>query len=51
MKRVLMEMETLLAFIPGGLSVLQPLNVSFIKAFKGSVRKVYTQWMAEGGHE
>jgi hypothetical protein len=45
-------MKTDLAVIPGGLtSVLQPLDVSVNKRFKDNVRKLYTQWMAKGGHE
>jgi hypothetical protein len=51
-KRILTEMKTDLAVIPGGLtSVLQLLNVSVNKPFKDNVRKMYTQWMAKGGHE
>jgi hypothetical protein len=38
--------------MPGGLmSVLQLLEVSVNKAFKGNTGKLYTQWMTEGGHE
>jgi hypothetical protein len=45
-------MKTDLAVIPGGLtSVLQPLVVSVNKPFKDNARKLYTQWMAKGGHE
>jgi hypothetical protein len=50
-KRILTEMKTDLAVIPGGLSVLQPLDVSVNKPFKDNVRKLCTQWMAKGGHE
>jgi hypothetical protein len=52
MKIILMEMQTDLTVIPGGLtSVLQPLDVSVNKPCKDSVRKLYTQWMAEGTQE
>jgi hypothetical protein len=45
-------MKTDLAVIPGGLtSVVQPLDVSVNEPFKENVRKLYTQWMAKGGHE
>jgi hypothetical protein len=51
-KRILTEMKTDLAVIPGGLtSVLQPLDVSVNKPFKDNVRKLCTQWMAKGKHE
>jgi hypothetical protein len=51
-KRILTEMKTDLAVIPGGLtSVLLPLDMSVNKPFKDNVRKLYTQWMAKGGHE
>jgi hypothetical protein len=43
-KRILTEMKTDLAVIPGGLTpVLQPLDVSVTKPFKEYVRKLYTQ--------
>jgi hypothetical protein len=49
-KRILKKMKTDLAVIPGGLmSALQVLDVSVNKPFK-DVRKLCTQWMAEGGH-
>jgi hypothetical protein len=45
-------MKTHLAVIPGGsTTVVEPLDVSINKPFKDNVRKVYTQWMAKGGHE
>jgi hypothetical protein len=45
-------MKTDLTVIPGGLtSALQPLDVSVNKQFKDNVRKLYTQWMAKGGHD
>jgi hypothetical protein len=47
-----MEMQNDLTVIPGGLtSVLQPLDVSVNKPCKDSIKKLYTQWMAEGIQE
>jgi hypothetical protein len=49
--RILMEIKTDIVVIPGELtSVLQPLDVSANKPFKVNVIKLYTQLMAEGGH-
>jgi DNA gyrase inhibitor GyrI len=45
-------MKTNVAVIPGGLTpVLQLFDVSMNKTFKDNIRKLYTQWMAEGGYE
>jgi hypothetical protein len=46
--RIHTEMNTDLAVIPGGLmSILQPHQIRLFE----DVRKLYMQWMAEGGHE
>lgn len=50
-RRELEELRTEIAVIPGGLtSVLQPLDVCVNKPFKDGVRRLYTDWMAGGGH-
>jgi hypothetical protein len=52
MKKILTEMKIDPAVITGGLtSVLQPLDVSVNRPFNDNVRKLYTLWMAKGGHE
>jgi hypothetical protein len=48
MKGILTETNSDMAAITGRLTtVSQPLNMSVSRPFKGSVRKPYTQWMAE----
>lgn len=49
--RELEELRTEVAIIPGGpTSVPQPLDVCGNEPFKDTVRHLYTDWMAQGGH-
>ncbi|KAH8037549.1 hypothetical protein HPB51_013339 [Rhipicephalus microplus] len=47
----LKELRTDLAVIPGSLtSMLQPRDIFLNKPFRDNVRRLYSEWMAEGDH-
>jgi hypothetical protein len=47
-----MEMKTDLAVIPGESTlILESLDLSVYRPFKDNVKKLYMQWIEEGGNE